>query len=62
MLQPAVQAHLNTANQAITDAFSSSSHGQRKAHAALALSEVQTAAAGLGTGLDFTVGPGSLMF
>jgi hypothetical protein len=61
-LLPAVQAHLNTANQAITDAFSSSSHGQRKAKAALALSEAQAAAAGLGTGLDFTVGPGSLMF
>lgn len=62
MLLPAVQARLNTANQAISNAFNNSSNTQREASASLALSEVQAAAAGLGTGLDFQVGAGSIMF
>jgi hypothetical protein len=62
MLLPAVQAHLNTANQAIDNAFTTTSQSQREAAAALALSEVQAGAAGLGSGLDFPVGVGSLMF
>jgi cytochrome c peroxidase len=64
MILPAVQTHLNTANQAITTAFSNSSAKQREDAAALALAEVTAAAAGLGTGsgLDFPIGQGSLMF
>ena len=53
---------LTTADQEITTAFANSSHGQRLAHAQAALAAVLAADASLGTGLDFTVGPGSIMF
>ena len=62
MILPAIQTHLNTANQAITAALSNTSAKQREDAAALALLEVETAATGLGTGLDFEIGPGSVMF
>lgn len=61
-INTAVQAQLTTADQAITDAFSNSSPGQRRAKAAAALSAVQSATAGLGTGMTYQLGQGSLMF
>lgn len=53
---------LTTADQEITDAFANSSHGQRLAHAQAALTAVLAADASLGSGLGFSVGPGSIMF
>jgi hypothetical protein len=61
-INSAVQAQLTTADQAITDAFSNSSPGQRKARAAAALSAVQAAKVGLGSGMTYLLGQGSLMF
>lgn len=57
-----LQMQLSAADQAITDAFNNSSHGQRKTKAEAALTAVQAANTGLGTGLDYDLGQGSLMF
>lgn len=56
------RAHLSAADQALTDAFANSSPKKRHDAAQLALTEVQAADGGLGTGLSFTVGAGSIMF
>jgi hypothetical protein len=61
-INPAQQAQLSSANQSITDAFANSSPGQRLTLAQSALSAVQAADSGLGAGLGFQVGPGSIMF
>lgn len=61
-INPAAVTHLTTADQTITSANSNSSQSQRGTKAMAALAEVQAAEAGLGTGLSFTVGAGSLMF
>ncbi len=61
-INSAVQAQLTTADQAITAAFANSSPGQRKALAEAALSAVQAANVGLGSGMGYTLGQGSLMF
>lgn len=61
-INSAVQAQLTTADQEITDAFSNSSPGQRRARAEAALSAVQAAEAGLGSGMTYQLGQGSLMF
>lgn len=54
--------HLKSAAQSISDALSNSSQGQRLAKAMAALTEAQAAEAGLGSGLTFSVGDGSIMF
>jgi cytochrome c peroxidase len=61
-INAAVRVRLNAANQAIDDAFSNSSPVQRLAKARVALTEVTGADSGLGTGLGYQVGPGSIMF
>lgn len=61
-INSAVQAQLTTADQAITDAFANSSHVQRLAKAQMARSAVLAADPGLGSGLGFSVGAGSIMF
>ncbi|MEY4551618.1 MAG: hypothetical protein RL685_7813, partial [Pseudomonadota bacterium] len=58
----AVQAQLTTADQAITQAFANSSPGQRRARAVVALSAVQAATLGLGSGMTYQLGQGSIMF
>lgn len=57
-----VRGHLNTANQTITDAFENSSPTKRHDNAQTALTEVQAANTGLGSGIGFSMGEGSLMF
>lgn len=55
-------AQLQAADQAITSAINTVMPMQRLAKAQSALSNVQAADQGLGTGLNFSVGPGSIMF
>lgn len=61
-INAAATAQLTTADQEITAAFGNSAHNQRLARAQTALAAVVAADAGLGTGLGFTVGAGSIMF
>lgn len=56
------QAELAMADEEITEAFSNSAHQQRADRAQTALAQVRAAQAGLGSGLDFAIGPGSIMF
>lgn len=61
-LNTAVQAQLQAARAALQTAETHASHQQRKTAAQSARSSLATANAALGTGMTFTMGPGSLMF
>jgi cytochrome c peroxidase len=61
-LNTAVQANLNTAKTALQTASTQASHTQRKRGAEDALAALIPARDGLGSGMTFTMGPGTVMF
>ena len=61
-INPAERAHLQPADQALTAAFGNSAWNMRAQLAMTALSEVTAANSDLGTGMDYEVRPGTLLF
>lgn len=61
-IYPSVVAQLQTADAALDAAIAASAHASRKSNSQTALTAVQAANSGFGTGLTYTLGTGSLMF
>jgi hypothetical protein len=61
-ISPDVQTHLQAADLAISAALSNAAFNQRSDRASTALNELLAADSGLGTGMQYDVGPGTLMF